>query len=166
MDISSKDIFKQPYNSSWIWKSILSSKATILDHLKWSVGNGVSIPINHHLWWPMQSGSHSQDSYLRVADLLLHSRFSWNPIQWNSSLVRSLYSPQDAAKILATPISLSNSDDFLSWHGSPTGTYTARKGFQLLFSSVGTLSWNAFWELLWSLNMPMKNLLFIWKLMH
>ena len=73
MDISSNNIFKQPYNSSWIWKGILNSKAIILDHLKWSVGNGLSIPINHHLWWPMQSGSHSQDSYLRVADLLLHS---------------------------------------------------------------------------------------------
>lgn len=156
---------KTPYNSSWLWKGIMNSAELIIRHLRWRIGNGSSIPLNHHLWWPMQSRSTAGD-LSSVQDLIVHTNVAFKPLQWNSLLIRELYDPVPAQAILNSSFSFTDKKDSLSWQGHPSGTYTARSGFHLSCNYDTPLIPNPFWKFLWSINLPPKNCLFTWKLLH
>ena len=101
IDSDNPTIIRKPYNSSWFWKGIIKDTSLISPMLRWRVGNGSSIPLNHPLWWPMQSRSAHVEPHSTVQDLIMHSNFPWHPISWNTNLVHHLYEPEIARNILS-----------------------------------------------------------------
>lgn len=166
VDLASQALLKTPYNSSWIWKGIVHDHHLITTHLRWQVGSGEQISLNHPLWWPMQSRSNLHDNVSMVKDLIMHTDRIWNPVSWISHLIHSLYEPSVAATILSLPLSHCNLPDSILWTGNINGLYSAKTGFLLSQHPAPTGSLNPFWKFLWSISLPPKFLLFIWKLIH
>ena len=50
IDWSSEQWLKRPYNTSWLWNDIFECGSFITNNLRWQVGNGRSISLNHPLW--------------------------------------------------------------------------------------------------------------------
>lgn len=117
------------------------------------------------LWWPMQSRSTTPDNLSTVHDLLLHTNMSYRPWKWNVTLINQLYTSDHAKEILATPISFRFPEDKVVWSGNSSGTYTAKDGFRLSHNHH-ILTSESFWKFLWSLSIPPKFQLFLWKLLH
>ena len=130
----------------------------ITDHLKWQVGNGSLIPINHPLWWPMQGPVRNPTNLRVVSDLLTHSNHHFSSRCWNIPLVRSLYPEPIANCILSLPVSISDSKDSLIWSAAPLRSYSAKEGFSLLFDNrfQNQSSFNPFWKFLWSISLPQQ----------
>ena len=165
IDLSTASLIRKPYNSSWIWKGITHDSTLITSNLRWKIGSGNQIPLNHPLWWPMQSRSIPSDSLSTVNDLILHTNKAWKPKKWNVALIHDLYSPFHAHEILASPISFTLSEDLIAWSGNTSSTYTAKDGFSLLSHSP-PLHPDPFWKFLWTIKLPPKYQLFTWKLLQ
>ena len=73
IDWSKEQWLKRPYNTSWLWNDILECSSFITNNLKWQVGNGSLISLNHPLWWPMQDSVMNSSNPRFVSDLLTHS---------------------------------------------------------------------------------------------
>ena len=116
----------------------------------------------------MQGSVGDQSGVQMVSDLLTHTPYSWNPVRWNVSLVRSLYSGPTAHCILSTPISIVTGNDTIIWMRGNSGSYTAKSGFGILFDDKfqAQPGVDPFWKFLWSISLPKKQLLFMWKLFH
>ncbi|KAK8492829.1 hypothetical protein V6N12_009711 [Hibiscus sabdariffa] len=65
--------------------------------------------------------------YTRVADLI-------NPTsnEWNSALVKSIFTPSMAQQILCIPLAKTETDDMLVWRFEGNGHYTPKSGYRLL----------------------------------
>lgn len=65
---------------SWGWQSLLMGRDAILQHTRWSVGNGNNIRIRGDRWLPMGilHGPNSRDEPLVVADLIDQNHHNWN----------------------------------------------------------------------------------------
>ena len=74
----------------------------------------------------MQGFDGNQSGVQVVSDLLTHTPYSWNPVQWNASLVISLYSGPTAHCILSTPIPIVTGNDTIIWMRGNSGSYTAK----------------------------------------
>ena len=103
-----------------------------------------------------------------VSDLLTHSSSSLNSTRWNIPLVRSLYHGATANCILSIPVSLVGGSDSLIWTEGSSGCYTAKAGYTLLLKGKfqNQPAIDPFWKFLWSISLPQKQLLFVWKLLH
>ena len=120
------------------------------------------------LWWPMQGSVRNSTDLTVVSDLLTHPRQPLSSCRWNIPLVRSLYSEPIANCILSLPISITNSKDSLTWTKNASGSYSAKEGFSLLFDDKfqNQPAFDPFWKFLWSISLPQKQLLFLWKLFN
>ena len=65
----SEDLYSsKPKNlHTWIWKSILNSKHSILHQGKWIVGSGAQIPINHPVWRTRKATNQTLQTHLIYA---------------------------------------------------------------------------------------------------
>ncbi|KAF7822992.1 ribonuclease H [Senna tora] len=151
-----------PSTASWRWKSVLKSKEVILSNIKWQVGDGKHININHHAWWPMLR---DQQSCHVVADLIQH-----NFPSWNSSMLTALYDPNTANIIAASPLSVTGVHDKLIWNTSTDGQYKVRDGYKWLLSrnsngGIGSLH-SEVWKTIWSLKLPYRIVMFMWRVLN
>ena len=165
---SNEQWLKRPYNTSWLWNGILECGSFITHNLRWQIGNGRSISINHPLWWPMQGSVGNQSDVQVVSDLLTHSSSFWNFTRWNIPLVKSLYPDTLANSIIFILVSIVGGPDSLIWTKSSSGSYTTKAGYAFLFKEKfpNQPATDPFWKFLWSISLPQKQLLFIWKLLH
>lgn len=95
----------------------------------------------------------------------MHYDNPWTPVLWNSYLVNQIYEPQVARKILTTSLSFCNLEDKLIWSGDNSRNYTAKVSCTL-YQNPSSLLNQSFWRSLWSIKLPPKLPLFLWKLLH
>ncbi|KAL0348001.1 UNVERIFIED_CONTAM: hypothetical protein Sangu_1027900 [Sesamum angustifolium] len=50
---------------------------------------------------------------------------------WNNSLVQSLFWPEEAASILAVPLSAIGGEDFFVWHHTANGRFSVRSAYHV-----------------------------------
>ncbi|KAL0001429.1 hypothetical protein SO802_015210 [Lithocarpus litseifolius] len=154
---------------SWIWKNIIKSDNPKLREGIWWVGRGFDIPLNHQHWFAQQHIQLNHPNLVTgtVGDLIDHSSHSWK-----CDLVRSLYTLAQASKILQ--ISLSRTDavqDKLCWKYSNEGHYEVKSAYQILVKDNSvtqgpTLQQKGAWNQIWSVKVPLKLNIFVWKLMR
>ncbi|KAF7833177.1 ribonuclease H [Senna tora] len=153
--------FKCPQTTSKQWKDIFSAKEVVLSHLKWQVGTGHDIPLNH-AYWPTPTNS-IDNSVNRVSDLVATNH------RWNKALVHQVYDAPTAREILKIPISVTQGEDKIYWSGNNEGIYKVKDGYNKLFESRN-ISPNQFrfkaWKEYWKIKLPHKVLMFGWKLCH
>lgn len=94
---------------------------------------------------------------------------------WNRELVHYLVDEDITARIFSIPISGSSSEDMLVWKHKGLGEYTVKSGYRVL--TTAHLQYNThtsstiddykeFYKALWSLNIPQKVKIHIWRLFN
>ncbi|KAF7802526.1 reverse transcriptase [Senna tora] len=121
--------FKCPSNASQSWKCLYSAKDLILPKLKWAIGSGEDIPINHPFWFqPLNTDL----SVNKVKDLIHPSGF------WDHQKVKDRYGDQTASQILAIKPSRHNIKDNLFWDGINSSVYSVKDGYKVALNSSGS----------------------------
>lgn len=78
----------------------------------------------------MQGSAEKNYKIQVVSDLHTYTSCPWNLVQWNISLIRSLYSgPTDECTHFIDSNSILVGNDRIIWMGNPSGLYTATLGF-------------------------------------
>lgn len=96
---------KDNRRSSYIWRSILWGRELLLEGSRWVIGDGSSVRIKESAWIPKKSPArsysfHGHPTISFVKDLKRDNG------SWNSTLIDSLFSVDEAQQILSIPISL------------------------------------------------------------
>lgn len=158
---------KSTNRSSYIWRSILWGRELLLEGSRWAVGNGNKIDIRKDSWIPKKNPActysfKGQTGISMVCDLKTETGC------WNSELLDSLFSAEEAGQIMSIPISL-HDEDHLIWHFNSSGDYSVKsgywnairiKGWGQVSTSAGHSPW---WRSLWQLSIPSKVKIFIWR---
>ena len=118
---------------SYAWQSILKGRDVLLKGAKWRVGNGESIGVWLDAWLPYNdhpricSPTVEVFEESRVADLIDPSTK-----QWDSSLLRGLFNPQEVKMIQSIPVCHSSVEDKLIWPYTSSGQCTVQSGYRFL----------------------------------
>ena len=97
---------------------------------------------------------------------------------WNENRVREVFLPIDAAEILRIPVCTSNVEDFWAWHPEKKGRFLVSSAYKFMIKTKITReNWlegrsgsssnereEDDWTSLWSLTVPSKVRVFLWRL--
>uniref|UniRef100_A0A2N9EFV9 Reverse transcriptase zinc-binding domain-containing protein n=1 Tax=Fagus sylvatica TaxID=28930 RepID=A0A2N9EFV9_FAGSY len=94
-----------------------------------------------------------------------------NSQQWDFALIDHIFQPYDASAIKNIPLSSQASKDRLYWLGSNNGQYSVKTGYRFLVedelktmpSSSSTEQMNTIRKSVWSLQVPRKIQMFMWR---
>ncbi|KAL4311864.1 hypothetical protein GQ457_01G034310 [Hibiscus cannabinus] len=105
---------------SYTWRSIYSAKGLLEKGLGWRIGTGRDVSIWNDSWLLVKGDGRIRDhaidiQYTRVVDLI-------NPTsnEWNSSLVKSIFTPSVVQQILCIPLAKTETNDMLVWRYEAT----------------------------------------------
>ena len=155
---------------SWIWRNITKAQCSSLHHGRWLIANGNQIPLSHPDWF--QCSNHVLREYGllngTVADFVDNQSRSWK-----CELIRKIYPPSKAKEILQIPLPKSQGNsDKLVWKYSSSGAYNVSQVYHLIHKEQSTTLQNtsilrsSIWSFSWKMKLPLKVLMFIWKLLH
>lgn len=161
--------------ASFAWKSILNARKVIKSGARWRIGNGLSTSIWHDKWLPLPShGTPLSPPTILPNETTASALLLPGTAAWNTPLINRIFFPSEAQLISSLALSSISKADKLVWGREKNGRYTVRSGYRLLCeldhvnepgcSDMG--SWNRFWKRLWSLPVPHKVHIFLWKLCH
>jgi ribonuclease HI len=110
--------------------------------------------------------------YTKVCDLI-------SPItgQWDEELLNSLFCTVDRERIRHIPINNQGFHDFVAWSHTKHGQYTVRSGYHMQWkhqfgpnssqlTAPNVSATNPVWKSVWSLQVPSKVKIFIWRSLH
>lgn len=147
----------------WSLKLLQTKLSFYKTFFKWQVGDGKKIPLSSDKWYqPRQV----PPNFKKVSDLLnLHGA-------WKKEDIQNIYSSDDTSSILNTITSTCHCADTLIFHPSKDGNYTVKDGYNTIIRQNldplldGNNHLSQFWKHLWKIDMPPKNLCFLWTLCH
>ncbi|KAK6139968.1 hypothetical protein DH2020_026281 [Rehmannia glutinosa] len=160
---------------SWSWRSIFESIQYLKPGCTKIIKSGSSTLIWNDPWLPIYSDNRIRSTppphtpYRRVSDLIIQ-----NMGCWNSELVRSLFSHEEARAILAMPLTLCDSADLWGWKFTKSGKFTVRSAYHAILesnnlqhththsassSSTGT----SVWKKIWKLQITPRSQVFLWR---
>lgn len=161
---------------SHLEKSILIAHPFLTQGLCIRIGNGYSTSIWDNLWISEDGNfkiitQRRPNSFLsyKVADLIDPESGSWH-----KPLIDATFWGVDRDKILSIPAGSINADDRWVWHYTKDGTFSVKSCYQLMYNSIvssssglppsTSSSESSFnWKNIWSLNIPPKIRMFIWR---
>uniref|UniRef100_A0A2N9EM79 Reverse transcriptase zinc-binding domain-containing protein n=1 Tax=Fagus sylvatica TaxID=28930 RepID=A0A2N9EM79_FAGSY len=139
---------------------------------RWCVGDGASISIWNDKWIPTNGGqkvispmSQFQEN-AKVKELLTPS------LSWNTNLIEEIFLPFEANLISQIPLRGTHKPDRQVWARTSNGMFSVQSAYQMLVedlkikeSGTSTTSqrWKVFWKNLWSVKVPQKIKVFMWK---
>ncbi|PRQ37402.1 putative ribonuclease H-like domain, reverse transcriptase zinc-binding domain-containing protein [Rosa chinensis] len=145
---------------SFIWKSLLWGRDLICSGTRWRIGSGEAVGI-----WTDK----------------------WLPSPWSFQIITPAFLPRDTRvkrlmlqpeKILSIPLSSRAVGDVVIWHYTKTGHYTVKSGYWLGMEwkqmklgagssgRMGVSNSNSLWSKIWSLQVPSKVKLLLWRACH
>lgn len=162
---------------SHTWRSILRGLDLLKEEIIWRVGSGESINVWSDPWIPR--GRTRRPAMFRGQVLVDRVEELINPSteQWDEELVNDLFGQEDAKEILAIPLR-SNMEDKVAWHCDPKGVFTVKSAYRLgvrireevshsdAGPSSASMNSSSRWNKLWSINLPAKVRIFLWRLAH
>ena len=163
--------YKPKPHHSWIWKNITETQFAPLHQGHWLIGNGHQILVSHLDWFHCLNQNLREH---RLTNGTMVDLFDNQTKSWNCDLVRKLYYPSIAKEILQIPIPKTQGNDVkLIWKHSTSGDYKVNKAYKLIHQhqshscttpqNTSTLA-PFVWSFFWKVKLPLKILLFIWKL--
>ncbi|KAK2456657.1 hypothetical protein QL285_004005 [Trifolium repens] len=118
------------HNPSYVWRSIWSAKFVVRNGYKWSIGPGFDIPLWNQKW--LSDGSDLQPPFnldLELLNMTVSDMMVTNGRSWNTPLIRDLFDPSAASKILQTPLIESVNHDNLIWRHEKDGLYSVKSAY-------------------------------------
>lgn len=172
-----------PNSSSWAWRSIFAGRDILKKGWRWNVGNGSFIDIWSDPWLPRALSFKVLSPPPPPDSSLYHVRYVSDLIDGdthscNLPLIKLLFLDYDIESITSIPISSQGIRDKGLWHYNSNGNFSVKSAYHLARSSVlprrshergesssGTPS-NSLWKYLWSLSIPSKVKMFLWRCSH
>ena len=158
------------HRPSFVWRSLLWGKELLNLGIRWMIGDGCQVSVFDTPWLPrpfsfkLVTATTGEFRDWKVIDLI-------DPItkDWDSEKINRVCWPIDREAILKIPTGVSQVQDRLVWHHTPSGLYTVNSGYRTArdfqrdtggsdVSSVG--KW---WKFLWGRNVPSKVKLCVWR---
>jgi hypothetical protein len=160
--------------SSYTWQSIWAGIQTFKRGHMWRVGDGSHINIWSDPWVP---GSLNRMIATRRRNIVLSKVSDLIDAEsetWDEEILGELFWPIDVQRILNIPLARSSMEDFVSWHYTKTGVFSVRSCYHLEWehqhgnklrrtSGYGTSSNLPVWKTVWSLNVPAKIKIHLWR---
>jgi hypothetical protein len=98
-------------------------------------------------------------------------------MQWDKDMVKELFNPIDAMRILRIPLSENMNEDFIAWHRTNSNKFSVRSAYYVQWNHMhghkldraanqSSSSHNPVWEILWKLKVPSKVKINIWRALH
>lgn len=107
-------------------------------------------------------------SVIRVVDLIDHDKGGWR-----ANMIYHIFLPVDAEVIKAIPLCNSWPSDRLMWHFSKDGRFSVKSTYQLICETKkaneptpSTEKYKTFWKDLWTLDVPPKMRMFVWRVVN
>ncbi|KAH9688162.1 reverse transcriptase domain-containing protein [Citrus sinensis] len=155
-------------NASYIWRSIMWGRQVIKKGMRWRIGNGKKIAILSDNWLPRPETFRLIFPPLLpvssvVADLIKANN------QWDEIKLRQHFLDVDTAEIIKIPLLAEKAEDEVLWHYDKRGNYSVKNGYQLALrskfpdSTSCTEASHKYWSALWTLELPEKLKIFMWR---
>ncbi|KAL5752202.1 hypothetical protein ACOSP7_022383 [Xanthoceras sorbifolium] len=158
-------------SGSYVWRSLMWGRELLEVGSCWHIGDGNSILIYKDRWISRPSKFQILSPPVLV-EFAMVDQLKNVSSGWNEVFIRNSFSFDDDQAIFCIPPSLSHLGDSLCWHYDSSRNYTVKSGYWVgmkIARSAGYsgLSGNdcndSWWQFLWSLNIPSKVKLFIWR---
>lgn len=156
--------------TSWGWQSLVQGKDFLRKAGLWLIGGGNTVEVWNDNWLstsPLQIPENAQP------DLLVSALFQPQQQQWDTQKLLSTLPREAALKALQIPLGFEPEEDLLCWPYYKDGNYTVKTGYQVAVSlnSLEPSTSNPshpneeepIWKLIWSLYVPQKIKMFLWK---
>jgi hypothetical protein len=115
-------------NPSFIWRSLLKGRDTLVKGIKWKVGDGRSINVWRDKWLPFTpGGQQDENSGLLVRDLIDEDR-NW----WNEALIDMVFDRRTAAAIKRIQLGNIHSKDQPFWGETSTRDFSVSSAYEML----------------------------------
>ncbi|XP_024156414.1 uncharacterized protein LOC112164456 [Rosa chinensis] len=154
---------------SFSWRSIFSTKELLQSSYCWQVGDGTSISVFSNNWIPALPLGKPTGLRLAVDEVHIVSDLMLGTGGWNVELIARLFSSEEAAAIMAIPLSRRSVVDRLSWRLSRDGKFSVKSAYRYAFAHSSSYSpltlpvGASFWKKLWKASIPNKAKIHIWR---
>ena len=117
--------------ASFTWQSIMKGLETFKLGYIWRIGTGENVNIWSDPWVPASPDrkviSNRGQTILSVVSDLIDPHTG----AWDEPLIRSIFNPVDARRIMQIPINHNAFDDFISWNPDRRGIFSVRSAYRL-----------------------------------
>ena len=117
--------------ASFTWQSIMKGLETFKLGYIWRIGTGENVNIWSDPWVPASPDrkviSNRGQTILSVVSDLIDPHTG----AWDEPLIRSIFNPVDARRIMQIPIYHNAFDDFIAWNPDQRGVFLVRSVYRL-----------------------------------
>uniref|UniRef100_A0A453D706 Reverse transcriptase zinc-binding domain-containing protein n=1 Tax=Aegilops tauschii subsp. strangulata TaxID=200361 RepID=A0A453D706_AEGTS len=110
--------------SSYTWQSLWSGIQTFKKGYIWRVGDGTQISIWDDPWVPSSPNRRVMTRRGNIIITKVSELINLESREWDKQLIRDIFWPVDAQRILNIPLALGMMEDFVSWNYNRTGIFT------------------------------------------
>ena len=122
--------------SLYAWRRILIGREVLKEVMRWKVGTGSNIRIWSGPWLPSEFLPFiTSPTANEFEDAQMEALINPATNIWNSSLLQTLSLPRDIALIKSNPFSSNLVEDKLFWPFTPTGIYSVKSWYRILYKS-------------------------------
>lgn len=160
--------------SSFTWQSILKGLETFKKGYIWRVGSGEDIKIWSDPWIPSSPDRkvitpRGQTILTKVCELIDQVQGTWD-----EDLVRNIFNPVDARRILQIPLNHHAFEDFIAWQPNKSGIFSVKTAYHMqwiqsyrahanMMGRPGDSTPLTVWSTLWKLHVLRKVQIFCWR---
>ncbi|KAK6153016.1 hypothetical protein DH2020_012655 [Rehmannia glutinosa] len=134
---------KLGYQPSFLWRSLLAARPTVLEGMAWRIGNGSNVHVFKYRWIRMTNferpirTSNALNPKLKVSELI-----DFEAKNWRFDFIRQNFNTQDANRICAMHLSGRFSVDRLIWRHSKNGMFSVKTTYYALKRQTETANTN------------------------
>ncbi|KAL1143456.1 hypothetical protein V6Z11_A11G161800 [Gossypium hirsutum] len=160
---------------SFTWRSICNARELIAEELVWRVGSGARINIWNNSWLPGYENNRISIQKIMPNWMNMNQLIEAETNTWDKELIHKIVDEGTTKRILSIPISGANTNDMVVWKYEGSGEYTVKSAYPVLSTEVlqnhsstspNTDGYRDFYKSLWSLNIPAKIKIHIWRLIN
>ena len=145
---------------SFVWRSIVWGRQVVHKGARWRIGNGQNVLVYGNNWIPRPTtfkpiSAPSMGTDTTVAELIDEKQ------QWREDLILQHFRPEDAEAIMQIPLPKRPKEDQLIWHYDKRGQYSVKSGYQVASQNKLPKSFKE--GVIWSLSIPAKIKVFMWR---
>ncbi|KAA3453378.1 reverse transcriptase [Gossypium australe] len=147
------------------------ARELIENGLLWRVGNGYDINIWNDPWLPGRENNRVLLQQILPNWTTVNQLIDCETYIWNEELLFNIFDVDTARRILSIPIAECRSEDLRVWKYEGSGEYTVKSGYRVLSSEqlqniTVTSPDGDFYKSLWTLHIPTKIKIYIWRLFN